>query len=362
MCERLPRRAAKVVRSAEIILLDPRLVNDEEIHATISRAMKVRLFLCTLLFLGITCLAAELPNPALIVLVKGSNELAIIDPATMKIVARIPTGEAPHEVTLSADGKTAYVGNYGARTPGNSLSVIDLVAQKERRIDLGALRRPHGMLQSGGKVYFTAEVNRLIGRYDPQTNAVDWLMGTGQSGTHMLVMTRDESKIFTSNIGSDSVTRFDRAANGNWNATVIPVGQGPEGIAMTPDEKEVWSAHSRDGGVSIIDVASGKVVQTIPALTKRSNRVQFTPDGKRALISDLSAGVVLVLDTTSRQVIKRIETGGQPEGLLITPDGSRAFVGLGNSNAVAVIDLGSMAMTGKIDTGPESDGLAWSKR
>jgi YVTN family beta-propeller protein len=326
--------------------------------------MKTKALLCFVLaLLCAAAFAAELPNPALIVLVKGSNELAIVDPATQKIVARIPTGEAPHEVTLSADGKTAFVGNYGSRTPGNSISIIDLVAQKEiRRVDLGALRRPHGMVQSGGKIYFTAEINRLIGRYDPQSNAVDWLIGTGQAGTHMLVLTRDESKIFTANIGSDSITRFDRAANGNWNAVTIPVGQGPEGIAMTPDEKEVWAAHSRDGGVSIIDVGSGKVTQTIPGLTKRSNRVQFTPDGKRALISDVNSGEVLVLDVASRQVVKRISTGGQPEGVLITPDGTRAYVGLGNGNALAVIDLASQAMTGKIETGPESDGLAWSQR
>jgi YVTN family beta-propeller protein len=327
--------------------------------------MKARLLFLVLFVVAVcaTAFSADLPNPALIVLVKGSNELAIVDPATQKIVARIPTGEAPHEVTLSADGKTAFVGNYGARTPGNSISVIDLVAQKEiRRVDLGALRRPHGMVESGGKVYFTAEVNRLIGRYDPQSNAVDWLMGTGQTGTHMLVLTKDEGKIFTANIGSDSVTRFERAANGNWSATVIPVGQGPEGIAITPDEKEVWAAHSRDGGISIIDVASGKVIQTIPALTKRSNRVQFTPDGKRALVSDINSGDVAVLDVASRQVVKRISTGGQPEGILITPDGARAYVGLGSGNALAVIDLSSLAMTGKIETGPESDGLAWSQR
>ena len=327
--------------------------------------MKVKVVLLALVcaLASIASFAATLPNPALIVLVKGSNELAIVDPATLKIVARVPTGEAPHEVTLSADGKTAFVGNYGSRTPGNSISVIDLVAQKElRRVDLGALRRPHGMVESGGKIFFTAEVNRLIGRYDPQANAVDWLMGTGQTGTHMLVFTKDESKIFTSNIGSDSVTRFDRAANGNWNATLSPVGQGPEGIAMTPDEKEVWSAHSRDGGVSIIDVATSKVTQTLPGLTKRSNRVKFTPDGKRAVISDVTASEVLVLDVASRQVVKRIQTGGQPEGVLITPDGKRAFIGLGGGNAVAVIDLESLTMTGKIETGPESDGLAWSQQ
>jgi YVTN family beta-propeller protein len=90
--------------------------------------------------------------------------------------------------------------------------------------------------------------------------------------------------------------------------------------------------------------------------------VQFTPDGKRALISDVNSGEVLVLDVASRQVVKRISTGGQPEGVLITPDGTRAYVGLGNGNALAVIDLASQAMTGKIETGPESDGLAWSQR
>ena len=308
------------------------------------------------------CSAAELPNPALIVLVKGANELAIVEPTTFKILARVATGEAPHEVALSADGKTAFVSNYGARTPGNSLSVIDLATQKEiKRVDLGPVRRPHGMEQSGGKIYFTAEANRLAGRYDPQSGNVDWLMGTGQTGTHMLVVTPDESKIFTANIGSDSLTMFERAANGNWNATAIPVGKGPEGIALSPDGKEVWSAHSRDGGVSIIDTASGKVVQTLSAGTKRSNRVRFTPDGKRVLVSDIG-GEVLVFDAASRQVLKHIPLPGQPEGILVTPDSARAFVGLGSANAVAIVDLKTMTMTGKIDTGAETDGLAWSQR
>lgn len=328
--------------------------------------MKLRRVVCLTFFLlvlgNISATAAEMPSPALIVLVKGANELAIVDPATLKIVARVPTGEAPHEVALSADGRTAYVGNYGARTPGQTLSVIDLAAQKEvRRVDLGALRRPHGMAVSGGKVYFTAEVNKVIGRYDPQSGAIDWLMGTGQNSTHMLVLTRDESRIFTANIGSDSVSLLERAANGNWSATVIPVGKGPEGIAMSPDEREVWAAHSRDGGISIIDVAARKVVQTLPALTKRSNRIQFTPDGRRALVSDLEGGEVVVLDAVNRKEIKRIKTGGQPEGLLITPDGKRAFVGLGNAGAVAVIDLETLEVRGQIQTGPESDGLAWAK-
>src|SRR5690349_4322934 len=163
------------------------------------KAQKIllRVILVALITAASVCSAADLPNPALIVLVKGANELAIVEPTTLKILARVATGEAPHEVALSADGKTAFVSNYGARTPGNSLSVIDLATQREtKRVDLGPVRRPHGMQESGGKVYFTAEINRLVGRYDPQSGTVDWLMGTGQTGTHMLVVTHDESRIF----------------------------------------------------------------------------------------------------------------------------------------------------------------------
>jgi YVTN family beta-propeller protein len=117
---------------------------------------------CILGFLGVALsvskvFAAQTPSPALLVLDKEDNALSIIDPASLKTLAVIPTGRAPHELTVSSDGKIAYVANYGAETPGETLSVIDLAAQKEiRRVDLGDLRRPHGIEFVGGKVYFTS--------------------------------------------------------------------------------------------------------------------------------------------------------------------------------------------------------------
>ena len=174
----------------------------------------------------------QTPSPALLVLDKEDNRLSIIDPDTAKTVARLPTGEGPHEIVASDDGKLAFVANYGARTPGNTLSVMDLGAQKElRRVDLGALRRPHGITFADGKVWFTAEQNRLIARYDPASNQIDWLLGIGENGTHMLVFSKDLSQLFTSNIGSDSITLLRRGADPAraWMATHIVVGKGPEG-------------------------------------------------------------------------------------------------------------------------------------
>jgi YVTN family beta-propeller protein len=309
--------------------------------------------------LALTLTAAD----TLLVLNKEGN-LAIVDPATGQVVGRVPTGEGPHEVTVSADGKLAFVGNYGAQTPGNTLSVIDLVAQKElHRVDLGPLRRPHGMFYAGGKVYFTAEINKLVARYDPATNQIDWLLGTGQNSTHMVLLNKDMTQIYTANIGSDSISVFERGSNPmNWTQTVIPVGKGPEAIDMSPDGKQIWTAHSRDGGVSIIDIASKKVVQTLDLHTKRSNRLKFTPDGKLVLISDLEAGELVVLDVPTRKETKRLKLGRNPEGIQIAPNGAHAYVAVNGDNKVAIIDLKTLEVSGHISPGTGPDGMAWAER
>ena len=325
--------------------------------------MDRKVLLLTLLAAAVLT-AAETPSPALLVLNKEEATLAIVDPASGKVVGRAPTGAGPHEVAASTDGRLAFVGNYGTgQSGGNTISVIDLAAQKElRKVDLGALRRPHGMAFADGKAYFTAEANKCIGRYDPASNQIDWVLGTGQNSTHMVLVTKDASKLFTANIGSDSITIIEREGAAGWNETVVPVGKGPEAIDMSPDGKEIWTAHSRDGGVSIIDIAAKKVVQTLNLQTKRSNRLKFTPDGKRVLITDLGAGDLVVLDAVARKEIKRIKMGRSPEGILPAPDGSRAYVAVAGDNYVAVLDLKTLEVTGKISTGNGPDGMAWAVR
>ena len=75
--------------------------------------------------------AGQTPSPALLILEKSTNSLDIVDPSTLKILARVPAGPDPHEVEASSDGKLAYISNYGGSDSAlNTISVIDLVAQK----------------------------------------------------------------------------------------------------------------------------------------------------------------------------------------------------------------------------------------
>lgn len=305
--------------------------------------------------------SAQSRGPRLLVLNKEDATFVIVDPASGDVLGRVPVGQGPHELATSADGTVAFASNYGTGpAPGHTISMIDLGSQKElRRIDVAPLSRPHGLAVANGKLYFTVEADKKIARYDPATDKVDWQFETGQNTTHMVLPAKDGRTLFTSNISSDSVSIIQQGADGAWTQTVVPVGKGPEGLDLTPDGRELWSAHSRDGGVSIIDVATKKVAQTINVGTKRSNRIKLTPDGKFALISDLDAGELVVLDAPARKEIKRIVLGKMPEGILIAPDGSRAFVAVNGDNHVAVVDLKTWQVTKTLQTGAGPDGMAW---
>src|SRR6266513_3411316 len=131
-----------------------------------------------------TGLLAVQPQPAppgsLLVLAKTDQTLSIVDPATLKVLGRVPSGPDPHEVVASTDGRVAYVSNYNGGN--NIITVVDLVGVKALApIDLGPLRAPHGLAFVGGKLWFTAEGAKVIGSYDPASAKVDVVLGTGQN-------------------------------------------------------------------------------------------------------------------------------------------------------------------------------------
>lgn len=297
----------------------------------------------------------------LLVLNKEGN-VAIVDMKTKTVVGRAPTGDGPHEVVATTDGKLAVASNYGTgQAPGHTLSVIDIATRKEiHRVDVAPLEQPHGLFAADGKIYFTAERNKIIARYDPATNRVDWMLGTGQDRTHMVALSKDHSLIFTTNVNSGTITIFDRAGNPpDWHANVVKVGPGAEGFDVSPDEKQLWTANAGDGTVSIVDIAKRETVATFNIASKRSNRLKFTPDGKTALVSDLTSGEVIVVDVATRKAVKRLAVGRGVAGILIQPDGKTAYAAATGDNWVSVIDLKTLEVTGKISTGTGPDGMDW---
>lgn len=296
----------------------------------------------------------------LVALNKADSTLAIIDPSTMKVVSKVPTGDSPHEVVLSADGTTAFVANYGAQTPGSSISVIDTAAGKEiRRFDVSPLMRPHGLLVMGGKLYFTAETNRVIARYDPAANKIDWLMGTGQNGSHMVVGTGDQKRFFTSNIGSDSVTSFEfqNVPPAGSKVTHIAIGKQPEAIDLSPDGKEIWAGLNAEGAIDVVDTATNTFKEKIK-IGGRPYRVKFTPDGKHVVNSMVASKELLVIDAATKKEIRRIKLESVPLGIAFSADGKTAFVSVVEPDLILKINMESGEVLGRVDSGRAPDGIA----
>lgn len=319
--------------------------------------------------------AQSTPNQALLALSKADHTLAIVDPVTLKVVSRIPVGSDPHEVIASSDGKTAYVSIYGGGSL-HELNVIDLVGQKPlTNVDTRPLFGPHGLAFSSGKVWFSAEGSKSVGSYDPASGKIDWTMGTGQDRTHMIYVTADGKRIYTTNVSSgtvsiltDTLIQPGRSAPANakpredWIQTIITTARGSEGFDVTPDGNELWTASSEDGTISIIDLDAKKLETKIDAKVLGANRLKFTNDGKMAFIASLQSGELTVYDTKSRREVKRMKMGRGSAGILMDPNGSRAFVACSADNYIAVIDLKTLEVIGRIDVGGTPDGLAWATR
>jgi YVTN family beta-propeller protein len=180
----------------------------------------------------------------------------------------------------------------------------------------------------------------------------------------MLKVSPDLSAIFTASMTSNTITFFEHDKNADasgWTATNIPVSKAPEGFDVSPDGKELWAA-SHQEMVTIIEIATRKAIQTINVHAKFANRLKFTPDGKRVLISDLGNGDLIVVDAASRKEVKRISLGHGAAGILVAPDGSVAYIAVSSDNNVAVLDLKTLSVTGRVRTGKGPDGLAWAVR
>jgi YVTN family beta-propeller protein len=326
----------------------------------------------------------------LLALSKSDHILAIVDPVTLKVIAKVPVGNDPHEVIASADGKTAYVSITGGGR-SHEIDVIDLVAQKRLPdIDTRPLIGPHGLDFAGGKLYFSAEGAKAVGRYDPVTGKLDWSMGTGQDRTHMVYVTPDEKNVYTTNVNAGTVSLLTDTllsqgpppsgppmqqgppppgAGGpppmggprrEWIQTVIPVSRGSEGFDVSPDGKQLWTAAADDGKIAIIDLPTRKLATTLDAKVNGANRLKFTPDGNRVLVSSLRTGDFFVFDAVTHKEIKRLNIGHGGAGILVDADGARAFVGCTGDNYVAIIDLKKLEVIGHLDIGGGPDGLAWA--
>jgi YVTN family beta-propeller protein len=311
--------------------------------------------------------AAPAPAPerphCLLVTSRDTGELVLVRSPTLAVAARIAVGEGPHEVVASADGRLAYVANYGSQqSPGDSISVVDLDRGREtHRIDLGALRRPHGLALLDDALFVTAEVNRAVARIDLATRTVADILGLGVDVAHMLDVSADGSRVYTTNMLSGTITEVKPSPPGALPPLRHLATPGhPEGLALSPDGRTLWVGRNQPGLISVIDTASWSVTAEIPG-GQVPFRIRFSPDGSRVAVADPAGGELRLYDADSHDLLHAIALPA-PAGVVFSPDGRRIYTPLLQTQAIAQVDVATGALMGQSPTGPISDGIAIAPR
>jgi YVTN family beta-propeller protein len=326
---------------------------------------------CTLL-LGAS--RREEPRGTLVTSNMRDNTASVIDVATERVLATLPTGEAPHEVATSHDGRWAVVSNYGVRErPGHSLTVIDVAAPAVvRTIELGDYRRPHGVKFFPGDslLAVTSEASKAVVLVDFRGGRVVGTVPTSGRVSHMLAMSESGDELFTTNIADGSISHLDLAKR--ETKRVIPVARQVEGIAVTPDGKQVWVGSDADSIVVVVDADAGRAIDTLRGFGL-PYRLAVTSDGRTAIITDPVRAEVRIYDAGTRRqrllipiardsLVPTAEVAGSPspEGVATSPDNRWAFVTFQGRNRVATVDMRTGTIVRLAPTGSWSDGVAYS--
>jgi YVTN family beta-propeller protein len=321
------------------------------------------------------------PNPKgssdrLVVVNKSDNSVSILDGSNGKLKWTAPVEKGPHEAEVLTDGRTVAVSDYGrANEPGRLVSLVDLETGKVvSRIDLGEGARPHGLeALRDGRLLITAEGKKELVVVDPRTAKITARIPTNRDVSHMVTASRDMRRAYVTSLSAGGVSIIDLTAGKVLQ--FIETGKGAEGVDITPDGREVWVTNRGANTISVIDTKTLKVVATIKA-SAFPIRVRITPDGKRAVVTFTESGDVGIYDVATRAEVKRIPLGRDavaasqarvfqgkfgtspaPVGVLITPDGKRAFVAATHADVIVRIDLENLRVDDAFAAGKEPDGL-----
>ena len=321
----------------------------------------------TLLLIDASATPEAAAKPMLVATNQGDRDLSIIDPVTAKQLATVPEGGITgHEVATSPDGRTAYVPIYGSSgvgrpgTDGQEMVVIDIPSRRVTgKVDFGHGVRPHCPVydRASGMLYVTTELDQTVTIIDPKSLKIVGTVPTGQKESHMLVISRDGKRGYTSNVGAGSVSVLDLP--GRKTIAIIPISSESQRIAISNDDKMVFTSDQTKPQMAVIDTATNKI-KTWVELPAVGYGTSPTPDGRYLLVALPKANQLAVVDLASLKVVRTVDVPEDPVKVLARPDGKVAYVSCSRAKQVAVVDLSQWKVESLIEAGKGVDGLSWA--
>jgi DNA-binding beta-propeller fold protein YncE len=244
----------------------------------------------------------------------------------------VPVGFKPHEIVVSADGKTAYVSNFGLNdadnrngTPGDTVSVIDIEharVRTELHLPHG-LKAPHGLgfrPQHSGQLFVNAEQGDQMVVFDALKNQVKRAFVL-PVGIHNFVFSKDGDALFAF-ASAGSIYRID-SESGQVRIS-RDMGSPVRGIAWTHDGQQLIAAVK--GEIVILNPIDLSTVKQFPLPgASQPFYCAASADGRMIFVPSVIDGTVTVLSPLDGAVIQTLSVG-TPLRVVLSPDPELAYV------------------------------------
>jgi len=322
------------------------------------------LVICGASFAGEGCVEVLVSNEA-------SGDIAIVDPRSASVIAKVPVGKRPRGMALSPDREQLFVALSGSpvarpNADGTSLpppdkrtdgiGVVDLTTRQLVRTITGVSDPERVAVSSDGKRLFVASEDQgLVVMFDANSGALLARTHVGAKAAGV-DLNQGGLRVYATSKAENQVTILD--ANSAAALSHISVGLRPRSTSFSPDGLRAYVANEAIPGISVIDTASLRVVRTIALPAGMSPvRIAVPPAGSPLYVSTGSGREILAIDTRSGRVTTRAVSGARPWDLAIRPDGTELYVSNGPSNDLSVFTLPKLELRKRVHTGENPWGV-----
>jgi YVTN family beta-propeller protein len=254
------------------------------------------------------------------------NTVSVIDTATNRVTATVKIGNNSYGVATSPDGKKVYV------TSEDGVSVINTITSTVTATIKGSSDGTIGVYgliavaMGGSKVYAENDAVSL-GIIDAATNNVSSTVDVGGTFPNGIAVNKDGTKLYVSTGGAADagygVSIIDTATNSYIGDVALPIKDPmyrPSDVAVNPADTKVYTTWS-DGTVSVTDVERNTVIASVP-VGDFPEGIAVSPDGKQVYVtnsgnSDVPGNTISVIDTTTNKVTATVKVGSDPSGVAI---------------------------------------------
>jgi YVTN family beta-propeller protein len=294
---------------------------------------------------------------------KLGAHVRFFDPVTYKERSSLALPANPHDFVVSADHRLAYVPIYGdgvyGRNPNpkQEIYIIDTVSRAVAGvINVAPYWAPHGIqIDPAGLLYVTAETDRKLLIVDPNQRRVIAAIDTEGTG-HWIAMLPDATKMYVANKNDKPYVSVIDLKSRKIVARV-PAPNGTQGIAASPDGKQVVVMDAAEPVVIVIDPVTDRVVDRVRLMgqTGGGYKAYYSPDGRTLMT--MAGSMVTILDPANLRGPQRVlKAGASPMGFAFSADGNTVLVANHGDGTVSVIDLrkGQVIDTFRAGTGIET--------